>query len=70
MFADWREHMAYLAALRSVLERHRPGPGVKDGGKDFALSRPPWCVTCLEDAPCPDETAVINAVLGQKGEQQ
>ena len=55
---------AMLAALRSILTRHRPGPGVKDGGKDFAFNRPPWCGTCLEDAPCPDEIAVIDAVLG------
>lgn len=47
------------AALRSVLERHYP--------VDIA-GNSPWCHTCRHYSPCPDETDVINAVLGATNE--
>lgn len=43
-----------LAALRSVLERHRP--------QQFG-----WCMYCTATrSPCPDETVVIDALLGEE----
>lgn len=49
----WQQYLAYLAALRSVLTRHHFDEfrGVCDGCH--------W-------SPCPDETDVIDALLGEE----
>ena len=49
---DTEEHLRHLAALRSILTRHEPFAGI--------------CPGCRLDSPCPDETDVINAVLGKE----
>lgn len=46
--------LAYLAALRSVLERHAPWRGDEGSG----------CRCGVRHYPCPDAQAVIDAVLG------
>ena len=44
------QFIAYMTALRSVLERHQGINGV--------------CRVCEEGSPCSDEAAVIDALLG------
>ena len=54
-----------LATLRSVLERHQSRGGFTVSpllpGEDY-------CQWCGRDSPCPDETAVIDALLGPADE--
>lgn len=51
----------WLVALRGVLERHYEERAIIDLKTLLPVL---VCHTCGQHSPCPDETAVINAVLG------
>jgi hypothetical protein len=55
--ADADEITVPTAFVRSVLKRHYP--------VDIA-GNSPWCHTCRHYSPCEDETAVIDALLGEE----